>query len=38
MGEKSRSYIQAHDMQETLSQFESLYYEAIGKMRAGLPE
>lgn len=38
MGEKSLSYIQAHDMQETLPQFEALYYEAIGKVRAGLPE
>jgi glycosyltransferase involved in cell wall biosynthesis/membrane protein DedA with SNARE-associated domain len=38
MGEKSLGYIQAHDMQATLSQFEALYYEAIGKVRAGLPK
>jgi glycosyltransferase involved in cell wall biosynthesis len=38
MGEKSLSYIQVHDMQETLSQFEVLYCEAIRKVRAGLPE
>jgi glycosyltransferase involved in cell wall biosynthesis/membrane protein DedA with SNARE-associated domain len=34
MGEKSLSYIQAHDMQETLAQLEALYNEAIGIARA----
>ena len=38
MGEKSLGYIQVHDMQKILSQLESLYHEAMEKVRAGFPE
>jgi glycosyltransferase involved in cell wall biosynthesis/membrane protein DedA with SNARE-associated domain len=38
MAENSLSYIQAHDMQQALSQFEALYYEALGMTRTSIPQ